>query len=110
LFLDFEVLFSLSKLEGLGTKVSEMKILIAIAILLVFLVLRETCMMKKQEGYADQVMHGVVGGIAGPILDASLYDYAPRYPLPPQKRALAVAEYEAAHPTALWAMPPEPPA
>lgn len=68
-------------------------------------------MMKKREGYADQVMHGVAGGIAGPILDASLYDYdAPRYPLPPHKRALAVAEYEETHPTALWAMPPEPPA
>lgn len=78
-------------------------ILFAVAILLVFLVIRETCMLKasqKNEGYADQVMHGVAGGIAGPILDASLYDYdAPRYPLPPNRRA-----------TALWATPPESPA
>lgn len=79
-----------------------MKILIAIAALLIFLVIRETCMMKKKESYADQVMHGVVGGIAGPILDSSLFDYnAPRYPLPPSKSC---------RPTALWSMPPEPPA
>lgn len=85
--------------------------LIAVAIFLVFLTIRETCILKTSEGYADQVMHGIAGGIAGPILDASLYDYdAPRYPLPPQRRALAVAQYEADHPTALWAMPPEAPA
>jgi hypothetical protein len=88
-------------------------VLIAIAIFLVFLAIRETCMLKTspgQEGYADQVMHGIAGGIAGPILDASLYDYdAPRYPLPPKRRAAAVAQYEDDHPTALWAMPPEAP-
>lgn len=86
-------------------------ILVAVAILLVFLTLREMCRFKKQEGYADQVMHGVVGGIAGPILNPDLYDYdAPQYPLPEKDRALSVLEYEATHPTALWAPPPQPPA
>lgn len=88
-----------------------MDILLAIAIVLVFFVIRETCMMKKKETYADQVMHAVAGGIAGPILNPALYDYdAPRYPLPRENRALAVAEYEETHPTALWALPPQPPA
>lgn len=88
-----------------------MKILIAVAIILIFLVIRETCMLKK-EGYADQVMHAVAGGIAGPILNPALYSYdSPRYPLPPGMRARAVTEYEEQpHPTALWAMPPESPA
>lgn len=31
---------------------------------------------KPHEGYADQVIHGGVGGIAGPIQD---YDYYPYY-------------------------------
>lgn len=77
--------------------------LIAIALVLVFLALRELCAVPPDnEKYAPQVMHGVVGGIAGPILDPALYDYdAPRYPLPANRRA---------EPTVLWSMPPEPPA
>jgi len=68
-------------------------VLVLVAILLIILVVRENCKLKK-EGYADQVLHGTVGGIAGPILDPSLYVYekGPRpYPtflssLPPDTR------------------------
>ena len=41
-----------------------------------------TCESCKKEGYADQVIHGVVGGIAGPIMDPSMFvsSEKPRYP------------------------------
>ncbi len=86
-------------------------ILVGLAIVLIFLVLRyaicnvENTGNHKQEGYADQVMHGVAGGIAGPILDPSLYDYdAPQYPL--YSKLLS----DVREPKVLWSMPPEPPA
>lgn len=31
------------------------------------------CSHKKKEGYADQVVHGTVGGIAGPRMNPSLF-------------------------------------
>ena len=68
------------------------RLLVIIFIFLAILVIREKCM--KKEGYADQVIHGVVGDIAGPRLDPSLYVYekgrrpAPTYlsSLPPDTR------------------------
>jgi len=97
------------------------KILVAVAILLVFLAFRELCMLKKNpprkrlnsEAYAPQVMHGVAGGIAGPILNHSLYEYdAPRYPLPNERKAIIDEEIRnlLQEPHVLWSTPPEPPA
>ena len=77
--------------------------LVFLALLVILSILFLHCRVPV-EGYADQVMHGIAGGIAGPILNDSLFDYdAPRYPLPPESRAIM-------EPTALWATPPEPPA
>lgn len=51
-----------------------------IGILVLFLILKFTSLGCKlfggqtQEKYADQVVHGTVGGIAGPIMDPSLFE------------------------------------
>lgn len=60
------------------------KLLVFIFAVVLFLVLKLTpvgCMIfgPKKERYADQVIHGVAGGIAGPVLDPSLFE--PQYPL-----------------------------
>lgn len=63
------------------------KLLVFIFALTLFLVLKLTpvgCLIfgpidQRKERYADQVIHGVAGGIAGPVLDPSLFE--PQYPL-----------------------------
>lgn len=49
-------------------------VLVLVVIFLIIFTIRESCILKK-EGYADQVLHGAVGDIAGPRLDPSLYVY-----------------------------------
>ena len=62
------------------------KLLVCIFALTLFSVLKFTpvgCKIfgpkEQRERYADQVIHGVAGGIAGPVLDPSLFE--PQYPL-----------------------------
>lgn len=71
-----------------------------LAFILVLVVIKIGCdhMNKPKEGYANQVVHAVGAGIAGPIMDPSLFEYTPAYG-PPKGGA-----------TALWALPPQPPA
>jgi hypothetical protein len=47
-------------------------IIIILALVAIYVYVgRDGC--KRNEGYADQVMHGVAGGIAGPILPDSYF-------------------------------------
>lgn len=65
------------------------RVFVLILIFLIILIVRENCLLKK-EGYADQVIHGVVGDIAGPRLDPSLYVYEKgRRPAPTYLSAVA---------------------
>jgi hypothetical protein len=49
-------------------------ILLAIVVTAIILVGRDGCGSKRRdERYAPQVMHGVVGGIAGPMLPDSMF-------------------------------------
>jgi len=63
---------------------------VIISSILLFLILWFTplgkivCGVRQKEGYADQVIHGVVGGIAGPILPADWFE-------PPDKRVITSA-------------------
>lgn len=69
----------MGKLESLSIPTLSDAIGIVVICIAVFLLLKFTrvgCKIfgYKQEKYADQVVHGTVGGIAGPIMDPSLFE------------------------------------
>lgn len=44
-----------------------------IAFVCIIVVLHQWCSLKSKEKYADQVVHGQVGGIAGPIINPKYF-------------------------------------